>query len=124
MMRPRHVTRRRTGHSHVNDKYIYIYRTIREQFDVQKEKHSSSRTEEATTAKTLASTEDNNGNPERKTNGTMGEPSPQPTTNNTSPTIANLFRAIDLHRLRVHYLFITQPTSMASSGKPAASQIN
>ena len=30
MMRPRHVTRRRTGHSHVNDKF----RTIREQFDV------------------------------------------------------------------------------------------
>ena len=30
MMRPRHVARRRTGHSHVNDKF----RTIREQFDV------------------------------------------------------------------------------------------
>ena len=30
MMRPRHVTGRRTGHSHVNDKF----RTIREQFDV------------------------------------------------------------------------------------------
>ena len=49
--------------------------------EFQKGKHSS-RTE--ATAKTLASTEENTGNSERKTNATTGEPSPQPTTN-TSP---------------------------------------